>query len=134
MIEALALLFYLAIAVITIVLLAMLKELFSSNDCKAWEQRVGELKDMLEKQRRHYELLLKDAAVKNSMMRGLWNAFRQGKLRDCYSDGGEIRVLADGYVICEKQEKPARVEEAPSAFVIATPQDLEEYGVEGEEQ
>jgi len=55
--------------------------------------------------RQHYEQLLRDSAIKNSMMVGLWNAYRSGELSRCYEGGGRVRVLADGTVVCEKGEE-----------------------------
>jgi len=55
--------------------------------------------------RQHYEQLLRDSAIRNSMMVGLWNAYRSGELSRCYRLGGEVRILVDGVVVCEKGEE-----------------------------
>ena len=65
-------------------------------------------KEMAERERairEHYEQLLRDASIRNSMMVALWNAYRSGELARCYKSGGTVRVLADGTVICEKGEE-----------------------------
>ena len=85
----------------------ILKILFTrACDYSGYEQRIKELREMLEEQRQHYEQLLRDAAVKNEMMRGLWSAFTSGGLEKCYRDGGRPKVLADGAVVCDRPDKP----------------------------
>ena len=73
------------------------------------ERRIEELRrehrEEIERMRKHYEILLRDAAIKNTMMVALYNAWRSGLLKKCYSDGGELRVLSDGTCICELPEK-----------------------------
>ncbi|RLG75699.1 MAG: hypothetical protein DRO12_05175 [Thermoprotei archaeon] len=63
------------------------------------------LKETEERLKLHYEQLLKEAAIKNVMMRGLWEAYRSGEISRCYKDGGEVKVLADGTVICFKAKE-----------------------------
>jgi len=65
----------------------------------------SEINEREESIRRYYEHLLRDSAIRNSMMVGLWNAFKNGELSRCYGDGGKVRLLADGTVICEKGER-----------------------------
>ena len=74
--------------------------------CREESQRL--LASLAEKERalkEHYEQLLRDSAIRNSMMVGLWNAYRSGELARCYRAGGSIRVLADGTVVCERGEE-----------------------------
>jgi len=74
--------------------------------CREESQRL--LASLAEKERalkEHYEQLLRDSAIRNSMMVGLWNAYRSGEVVRCYKGGGSIRVLADGTVVCERGEE-----------------------------
>jgi len=64
-----------------------------------------ELRETEERLKHYYEGLLRDAAVKNAMMVGLWNAYKSGELSKCYEGGGFIKVLADGSVICYKKSE-----------------------------
>jgi len=65
--------------------------------------------------RQHYEQLLRDSAIRNSMMVGLWNAYRSGELPRCYEGGGRVRVLADGTVVCERGEESYAVRSSEPA-------------------
>ena len=62
------------------------------------------LREEVESVKQHYEQLLKDAAVRNLMMSGLWTAYTSGGLQRCFRDNGNPKVLADGTVICDKGE------------------------------
>jgi len=89
----------------SIVIIRILFFEHSDKEKELLKQRIKELEEQIELQRKHYELLLKDAAVKNTVMVSLYNAWRNGELRKCYSKGGEIRVLFDGTIICEMPDK-----------------------------
>lgn len=71
------------------------------------------LKDEIEDLRNHYEQLLRDAAIKNALMTALYNAWRRGELRKCYAKGGDVRILADGTILCsrERLEESYTIEE-----------------------
>jgi len=58
-----------------------------------------------ERLRQHYESLLRDAVVRNEIALALYDAWRSGRLRECYAGGGDVRVLADGTVVCELPER-----------------------------
>ncbi len=92
-----------------------------------YRKRLKELrKEMNEREkklREHYEKLLRESAIRNSIMVALYNAWKEGKLGKCYRDGGEPTVLADGTLLC-------RMPEESKSYVIA----IEEAEEEGEEE
>ena len=107
-----------ALAVVNLLLLAiyLTRRIRGSSAVEELKRRKEELeakleaikKEMAEREkaiREHYEQLLRDASIKNSMMVALWNAYKSGELARCYKSGGTVRVLADGTVICEKGEE-----------------------------
>ena len=61
-----------------------------------------QLKEETERLKQHYEQLLKDAAVKNTIMSALYNAWKNGSLSECYKSNGEPTILADGTMLCRK--------------------------------
>lgn len=89
---------------------ALLLKALLARPCDYYEQRIRELKETLKEQRERYENLLKDAAVKNVVMTSLHNAWRSGELKKCYQENGEVRVLMDGTVLCEKGEQSYAIE------------------------
>lgn len=109
---SLDILFLTATAALVVAILYMLKAMFS-RDKDAEIERLRrenrelrrECREEIERLKRHYETLLKDAAIRNVMMRGLWEAYRSGELTRCYEEGGYIKVLADGTVVCYKAEE-----------------------------
>ena len=88
-----------------------------SEEVKALKEKIKELKEELKRQKQHYEELLKEAAIKNAMMVSLWNAWKSGKLKECYNNGGSVRILADGSIMCrkEKEEESYVIEVGESA-------------------
>ncbi len=68
------------------------------------------LREEVESVRQHYEKLLRDVALRNTIALALYNAWLHGKLGKCYREGGEIRVLADGTIICEMVDKSYAIE------------------------
>jgi len=124
---------YTLIWVIGLITIVITKEVFLQKTCKKHEERIEELKqelneakEALDKQRQHYETLLKDAAVKNAVMIALYNAWKKGELKKCYSEGGEVRILADGTLLCHKNE----IEES---YTIEVEEEEETEGEEAEE-
>jgi len=109
--EVIELFMYIVLWVVALITIVIFKEVFSSKTCKEYNEKIEELKEKvkeaeeaLAKQRQYYETLLKDAAVKNTMMVALYNAWKKGELKKCYSEGGEVRILADGTLLCHKKE------------------------------
>lgn len=97
------------ILAIWVAIIVLVKKSFGRDrEKEELRRRISELKDELEKTRKHYEGLLKDSAIKNAMMLGLWNAYVSGKLHECYKQGGKLRILADGTCICEIEEEPEK--------------------------
>ena len=94
------------------------------------KERVEELERELREQREHYERLLRDAAVKNAMMTGLWSAYRSGELHACYREGGRVRVLADGTVLCEGERDEESYAIRPRVETMETEAGDEARGVE----
>lgn len=96
-----------AIAVAWIAAAALLRSILSRDEVEALKRENRELRNRLKEEvesiRRHYEMLLKDAAVKNAIMSALYNAWKSGELKKCYSEGGEVRILADSTVLCSKE-------------------------------
>jgi len=99
--------------IFTVAVLASLIPSKSKCEEKTQElnRRIEELKEKLkeveedkERIRQHYEMLLKEAAIKNTIMIALYNAWKDGKLKECYSGGGEVRILADGTLLCHKEK------------------------------
>jgi len=87
--------------------LHILRDIVSRGNPEAERLRreVERLEREREEQRRYYERLLRDTAMRNTIALALYEAWKNGKLRECYMEGGEVRVLADGTVICELPEK-----------------------------
>ncbi|BEP17064.1 hypothetical protein PYJP_04160 [Pyrofollis japonicus] len=109
-------LFYSLIFLVWVFIILVLRDLFSRGREEKLRQRIRELEEELARTRReareeveqvrqHYETLLKEAAIRNTIMASLYNAWRSGELKKCYGNKGELRVLADGTVICELPEK-----------------------------
>jgi hypothetical protein len=73
-------------------------------DYEKYERRIEELREELRAQREHYETVIRDLGIKSVMMQALWDAFSTGELQKCIKNGGNPRVLADGAVICDKQQ------------------------------
>ena len=65
------------------------------------KQLKREIKETEERLRAHYEQLLKEASIKNTIMIALYEAWKEGKLAQCYRDGGDVKILADGTVLCD---------------------------------
>ena len=111
--DTLNLLVYSAVIIMWVALIIGLKDSFMRNDrLKELQAENKELRkrlrDEADRITKHYELLLKDAAIKNALMTALYDAWNSGKLKECYSGGGEVRILADGTLICSK----AKLEES----------------------
>jgi len=111
LIEPQLILYSALIWLVTLVTLVAVKEVFLSKPCEEMKEKIEELKqarkdaeEALTKQRQYYETLLKEAAVKNTVMIALYNAWKGGKLRECYSSGGEVKILADGTLLCQKEK------------------------------
>jgi len=104
-----ALLVLVNLALLTVYLIQRVAGGSSTEELRKCREEVlalrREVSEREESVRQHYEQLLKDAAVRNSMMVGLWNAYRSGELSKCYRLGGEVRILADGVVVCERGEE-----------------------------
>jgi len=85
----------------------VLEELRRENEALSRKLREQEecCRQEIEKIRRHYEQLLREASIKSTVMAALYSAWKDGKLRDCYAQDGEVRILADGTMICELPEK-----------------------------
>lgn len=101
-----------ATAALMVSILYMLKAMFSHSKEEELErlrkenrELRREVREREEHLKKYYEQLLKEAAIKNVMMRGLWEAYRSGEISRCYKDGGEVKVLADGTVICFKAKE-----------------------------
>ena len=108
-------LFYSLLLLVWIFILVVLRDLFAPRE-KQLRERIRQLEEKLREKerehreevehlRRHYEELLKEAAIKNTVMSALYHAWQRGELRKCYRDGGEVRILADGTVLCELPKK-----------------------------
>ena len=61
-----------------------------------------QLKSECDRLKQYYEQLLKDAAVKNTIMSALYNAWKNGSLSECYKSNGTLTILADGTLMCRK--------------------------------
>jgi len=84
----------------------IIRELLSSDRyIRSLKERIRELQEQLREREKHYEQLLREAAIRNNMMLALWKAFVSGQLEKCYREGGKPRVLSDGVVICDVGEK-----------------------------
>ena len=104
-----ALLVLVNLALLTVYLIQRVAGGSSTEELRKCREEVLALRrEVSEKEssiRQHYEQLLRDSAIRNSMMVGLWNAYRSGELSRCYESGGKVRVLADGVVVCERGEE-----------------------------
>ena len=104
-----ALLVLVNLALLTVYLIQRVAGGSSTEELRKCREEVLALRrEVSEKEssiRQHYEQLLRDSAIRNSMMVGLWNAYRSGELSRCYRLGGEVRILVDGVVVCEKGEE-----------------------------
>lgn len=67
------------------------------------QEKVRTLEAELARQAEHCQQRLAEAGIRNVMMTGLWRAFVSGGLKDCIATGGQVKVLSDGAVICEKE-------------------------------
>lgn len=76
------------------VLLEQLKE--ENNELRK------QMKNECDRLKQYYEQLLKDAAVKNTIMSALYNAWKNGSLSECYKSDGMPTILADGTMLCRK--------------------------------
>ena len=87
-------------------IISVIRSNFRDDRIKELKKENMELKRQLreeaERLKQHYEQLLKDAAVRNTVMLALYNAWKNGSLSSCYREGGEPAVLADGTVLCKK--------------------------------
>jgi len=126
LIEPQLILYSALIWLVTLVTLVAVKEVFLSKPCEEMKEKIEELKERvkeaeeaLAKQRQYYETLLKEAAVKNTVMIALYNAWKKGELKECYESGGEVKILADGTLLCSK-------EKIENSYTIEVEEEVEE--------
>jgi len=91
-------------------IVVLIRDLKSKNAASYWKERVHELEKQLELQKEHYEQLLKDAAIKNTIMTSLYNAWTSGKLQKAIKEGYEIEILADGTIVISKGDEKWNLE------------------------
>ena len=85
--------------------IVLLNSMRQDNEAKELRQRIKDLREQLEFEKKRCDELLRDAAIKNAIMTALYAAWRKGELEECYRRGGRFRVLADGTPICELPER-----------------------------
>ena len=121
------LLFFMGIIALFVIIIVFLRDLLKPKcNYEYYRQQIRELKEHMARERNYYKQLLKDTAVKNDMMRGLWSAYRSGDLSKCYEEQGKPRVLSDGTVICEAGEKSYAIPREEEEYI-------EEESIEEEE-
>ena len=93
-----------------LLIVLIVRDLKAKNLAEYWKDRAKELEAELQDTREHYELLLKDAAIKNAIMRGLYDAWQSGKLQKAIKEGYDVEVLADGTIVISKGEEKWNLE------------------------
>ena len=95
------------IVLVWVVSLSILRDIVSRGnpEVERLKREIERLEREREKQRQYYERLLRDTTIRNTIALAVYEAWKTGKLKECYMKGGEVRVLADGTVICELPEK-----------------------------
>ena len=86
-------------------IIVVVKDLKSKDVVAYWKNRAKELEEEIERIKDHYENMLKDVAIKNVMMKSLYDAWRSGKLQKAIKEGYEVELLADGTIILTKGEE-----------------------------
>jgi len=97
----------LAAATVLIIKLIIVIKPQESDEVKRLRSEISTLRELLkskdaqiESLRKDYESRIKEIHERTSMLEGIYNALKKGRIRIVSNNGEECRVLVDGTIIC----------------------------------